>query len=115
MSGTHELTKSSFLQVVRCHKLLFLDRFQPEFAEPLDAPTRRRLKVGKRVHELARDLFPGGADARAEGPLDLEASLATTERLLSEGGGVLFEAAVRERGVFTFVDVLVRGQGAWKL
>lgn len=115
MKTAHELTKSSFLQAVRCHKLLYLDRFHPGWSEPLDAPTRRRLKEGKWVHQLVRELFQEGVDARADDPLNLEASLAETERILDEGRGVLFEAAVRERGVFTFIDVLSRENGNWTL
>lgn len=115
MMETQDLTKGSFLQAVRCHKLLYLDRFHPDWSEPLDAPTRRRLKEGERVHELAREFFPEGVDVRADDPLDLEASLLETGRMLDEGREVLFEAAVRERGVFTFIDVLARENGSWTL
>lgn len=115
MRRAHHLTKSSFLQAVRCQKLLYLDRFHPELAKPLDAPTLRRLKEGRRVHQLARELFPHGVDARADDPGDLEACLAKTQGILAEGGRVLFEAAIRQEGVFAFVDVLVQERTGWTI
>jgi hypothetical protein len=115
MEQGHLLTKSSFLQAIRCHKLLYLNAFHPDLGESFDDPTLRRLKEGQLVHKLARGLFPRGVEARAPDPLDLEASLSRTEELLDSGNDVLFEAAFSQDGVFAFVDILAREPDGWSM
>lgn len=111
----HLLTKSTFLQAIRCHKLLYLDEHHPELGAPLDDVTKRRLTEGQQVHGLARGLFPDGIEARAADPLDLLTSLERTEELLRTDQEVLFEAAFQEQEVFAFVDILEKGENGWSL
>ena len=101
MSG-FRLSKTEFVSGVQCPKMLWLQRYQPECADP-DAVDEQLLENGKEVGKVARDLLgeyalvPPGS--RAE-------KIAETQRLLKAGTPVIAEASFAYEGCFCSVDLL---------
>ena len=60
--GKHILSKSTFLKGCQCTKALYLSKHNREFREEPDAALQAIFTQGKKVGELAQQLFPGGAD-----------------------------------------------------
>ncbi len=75
-----------------------------------DASARERMKLGSRLGEMARELFPGGVLL----PYGEESEAATHAALLSEAH-TLFEASFAVDGMKTRVDVLRRDGDQWHL
>ncbi len=75
-----------------------------------DASARERMKLGSRLGEMARELFPGGVLL----PFG-EASEAATHAALLSGANTLFEASFTVDGMKTRVDVLRREGDQWHL
>jgi hypothetical protein len=54
------LSKTQYMEGLRCQKLLWLRFNRPELAEPIDAPTAHLFSTGHRIEEYARQLYPSG-------------------------------------------------------
>jgi hypothetical protein len=115
LTERHILSKSTFLRGVNCKKSLYLNAYQSELRDPLDESAKRRMLEGRRVGELARERFPGGVLVQPGAPFNVKAALARTQELIKGGTSVIYEAALQADGVLAFVDILVRGDGGWRL
>lgn len=115
------LSKSKFLSGLQCHKRLYLEIHQPDWATPPDASTQAILDMGTEIGILAQRRFPGGVLVKA-GFRQREAALTETAALLQDSGiPAIFEAAFEYEGVFVRVDILERvhnsagGSSSWRL
>ncbi len=104
------LTKSTFMRGVQCEKSLFLHHHRPQWRDRLPADQRARFARGQAVGRLARQLFPGGADASAASGA---AKLRRTQALLAAGQRVLYEASFAFEGVQVQLDILVHRDDGW--
>ncbi len=106
------LSKSRYLNGLQCAKLLWhaVNR-REEFPEP-GAAQQAIFDQGHEVGELAKQLFPGGIEVSG-GPLDLQATLSETQRLLSRRVP-LYEAAFQHGNAYARADILVPvGKNRW--
>jgi hypothetical protein len=110
--GKAMLSKTAFLNGRQCRKRLWLQWNAPEHAEDGDPQGEGRMRKGRDIGRLARECFPGGADAGSE-PFDPEASLRRTRELMDDGEDVIYEAAFRYNDLFASVDILVRKGPHW--
>lgn len=110
----HILSKSTFLRGLQCLKSLHLNKFHHELCDPIDETQAAKFTTGKMVGELARDLFPGGINARSTDPSDIQDSLQHTQKLIAEGAPVIYEAAFQHDRVIAFVDILVQTGNTWR-
>ncbi len=109
------LSKSRFQTGLQCPKALWLSVHRRELATPTSETQQWVFDQGSDVGRLAQQLFPGGIEVTEDHTQGARA-LATTERLLSEGVGVLYEPAFACAGIFARVDILVSaGDGTWDL
>ena len=106
------LTKSRYLDGLRCEKKLWLGWH--ESLPRKDAPPFSALDVGNRVGRHVRVLFPGGV-AVDEEPWDHERARAETRSLMAGDVPALFEAAFEFERVRIRVDVLERLGDGWGL
>jgi len=106
------LTKSRYLDGLRCEKKLWLGWHESLPRE--DAPPFSALDVGKRVGGQVRDIFPGGVEV-GEKSWDHEQALAKTRSLMAGDAPALFEAAFEFERVRIRVDVLERLGDGWGL
>jgi hypothetical protein len=102
------LTKSRFKLATECPTKLFYTR-KKEYADQSleDSFLEALAEGGYQVGELAKAYHPDGHDIRS---LDLEQSVAETNKLLAQENVTIFEAAVRYKNLFIRIDVL-RKQG----
>ena len=102
---------------MQCHKRLYLQIHQPEFAAEPDEGTQARFEQGTEVGQLARGLFPEGVLVEAERS-ELNKAIALTSGLVTDGEAqAVFEATFDHQKVLVRVDVLQRlSEGKrWKL
>lgn len=106
----HGLSKSRLLAWRQCPKRLWLQVRQPELAR-YATPQAARLAAGTQVGEVARDLWHGGRLIDDE---DLSKALATTKAALNFPAPV-FEATFQHDGVLIRADLLLPGDGGYRL
>jgi len=96
------LSKSKYLNGLRCPKYLWLLFNEPERVPAVDAATQYRFDQGHLIGELAKRLFPGGIDIPNE---NFAANLRQTRELL-EGHAPLFEAGIGTGKIYARADIL---------
>ena len=85
MFEKHILSKSTFIRGLQCPKSLFLYKRHPELKDEISPMQKAIFSRGTEVGDLARELFPGGADASPENPFRYAESVLNTWRLIDEG------------------------------
>ncbi len=109
---TPYLTKSRYLDGLRCEKKLWLGCHERLPYE--DAPPYSILDFGNRVGRGAWALFPGGVEV-TEKPYEHDAAVATTASLMAGDVPAIFEAAFEFENIRIRVDVLERLKDGWGL
>ncbi|HJP45995.1 MAG: hypothetical protein CL394_03605 [Acidiferrobacteraceae bacterium] len=106
------LTKSRYLDGLRCEKKLWLGCYERlPYAE---APPFSVLDTGERIGKGAWALFPGGVEV-AEKPWEHAAAVASTGALMASDVPAIFEGAFEFDNVRIRVDVLERLDSGWGL
>ena len=110
------LSKSRFTAGLQCLKRLYLECYNRDLADAVDAATQARFDTGNEVGELARHRFPGGTLV-AESYMEHDQAVATTQTLLDGTSVVpLYEAAFTFEGIRILADVLQpNGGGSFDL
>ena len=101
------LTKSSFVDGLRCRRLLWLQHHRPDLRTPSTLDARRRLEHGNEVGRRARAAFPGGV-LIAGAPFDPDRARRETDEALASDAPALFEPLFEHEGVRIVADVLRR-------
>jgi hypothetical protein len=109
----HTLSKSTFMYGCQCPKRLFLHKFKPELANPVEEAQEAIFQSGTDVGVLARDLFPGGKDASPSDTFSYQKSVQLTKELIDAGANVIYEACFQFDGVLCALDILVKKRGKW--
>jgi hypothetical protein len=109
------LSKSRYTAGLQCHKRLYLQVHQPEFAAPPSEGAQARFDQGIEVGRLAREMFEQGVLVEAA-RTELDKALAQTSRLVAVGKDI-FEATFDYQNVLVRVDVFQRiaGSKRWRL
>lgn len=108
-----DLSKSRYLDGLRCPKLLWTRWNRPELIPPPDPQRELIMRAGHQVGGLAQQLFPGGVEVpRFDSP---RAAVRATAKLLDQRVP-LFEAAFAGDERLCRVDILVPGMaGRWDI
>ena len=109
---TPYLTKSRYLDGLRCEKKLWLGCHQRLPYE--EAPPFSVLDTGNRIGRGALALFPGGVEV-TEKPYEHEAAVVRTAELMAGDTPAIFEAAIEAQGIRIRVDILERLDEGWGL
>jgi hypothetical protein len=107
------ITKSSYLTYLHCAKRLWLERYQPGLATPLDDATLRMMRLGQEVDRAARARFPEG-EFIPYSPQGVE-MVSLTRDALKAGANVLFQGTFAAHDLFFRSDILIRGDRGWHL
>ena len=100
------LTKSRFTLANECPtKLFYTGKKEYANTKNEDDFLQALAESGIVVGELAKCYYPDGHDVK---PLDYEAALSETNKLLEHDNVVIFEAAIKYQNLFCRVDVLVK-------
>jgi hypothetical protein len=100
------LTKTTYLTYSQCAKAFWLTIHQPHLAAPPDPATRRRLRAGQEVDELARAEFPNGRLILYRPHLEAMAKL--TAQAIAAGSDTLFQATIAPADLLVKVDILTQ-------
>jgi hypothetical protein len=107
---TPRLSKSRFQAGLQCPKYLWLQCRASQLADPITEGQQAIFDQGHAVGALARDLFPGGVLVE-EDYTQADQALETTQCLLGDGAGCVYEGAFRYDGVFVRPDALFKEDG----
>lgn len=107
------LSKSDFIIGRLCPKRLWLEKREPQLAEPPSPAALDRMETGSRIGELARGLYPEGVLIERGDSVDHSALL--TQEKIQGGADCLFEATFVDGARMTRVDVLRRLGDVWAL
>ncbi|MCF8229802.1 MAG: hypothetical protein K9G58_07845 [Bacteroidales bacterium] len=103
----HLLSKSTFIRGSQCLKSLYLHKKRPFLRDPLSAEQRAKFSRGHDVGFLARQLFPGGIDMKPKAPSQYQKAVEkTSEYIISEKNGIIYEATFQFNRVLIMLDVL---------
>jgi hypothetical protein len=100
------LTKTTYLTYSQCAKAFWLTIHQPHLAAPPDPATRRRLRAGQEVDELARVEFPNGRLIPYRPHPEAMAKL--TAQAIAAGSDTLFQATFAPADLLVKVDILTQ-------
>jgi len=108
------LTKSRYIEGLKCKKMLWLEFNAREMKPKVDEATQHRFDEGKIVGDLAKKLFPKGVEVNERYPN--ENDYETRERL--NDGKILFEAGLlhKNKKCYARADALVpvaESEGEW--
>ena len=108
----NNLSKSKYITFCQCPKALWLKMYKPEEIE-IDPLTQARFDAGTEVGNLAKSLFGEYTEATvckmtADGNQrpDLQAMIAATQKLITDGTDNIAEAAFIYDGCYCAVDLL---------
>ena len=110
----HILSKSSFLKGCQCPKALYLSKHNRELKQEPDAALQAIFTQGKKVGELAQQLFPCGVDCTPVSVFDFQEAVVRTKEEIAKGTKVIYEAAFQYDGVLAALDILVKDKSGWK-
>lgn len=99
------LTKSRFVLGQRCSKAFYLQRYEPELKDPLNAQDMKTLSLGTEVGKVARKAFPNGTLIET---LNIDKAIAQTQAAIENGVLTLYEGAFRFQDVLIRVDIIHR-------
>jgi hypothetical protein len=100
------LSKSLFLEGIRCPRLIWFRFNRPHLAEPLDETTEHLFSVGHRLEGYARELFGGGILIGGGRTGPFSSFLAETEAAMNSGNKYLHEAAFENNKMRCRTDIL---------
>lgn len=101
------LSKSRFIDGLRCSRCLYLKVYRPDLADPVTEEAQARFDVGNRVGALARKRYPEGVLVDDD-HLHHKQAIEHTKALLADGASPIFEAAFAHDGVKVRADILSR-------
>ena len=100
------LSKSSFIQGVRCSKLLWLRKNKPEIFAPHSEETLAIFDTANEVGRLACDLFFFGGKRIEYSELSFNERIKQTQEWIDQGVENIYEATFQYNGVLVMVDIL---------
>lgn len=110
-------SKSKYLKLWQCPKILWMDKYMPEQAV-IDESVQKRFDTGNAVGETAKGLFGKYADVKAlkfDGSPDFNKMIEITSDLILYGENVICEAAFSYKGLYCGVDILKKVKGGYEL
>jgi hypothetical protein len=104
------ISKSKFVSGVQCPKKLYFEMFRKDLKPPISVAKERLFSSGRKVGELAWEVYPDGKDASMVN-FDVARSLKLTREWLDDGESTIYEAAFSEEDVLAFLDILHHKDG----
>ena len=109
------LSKSIYVNVWRCPKGAWINKYHPEWVTVTDAQ-QARFDTGHEVGDLAQGMFGPFADVtayREDGSLNKSEMIRRTAEEMEKGTPVICEAAFSYEGLYCAVDLLRKDGDGW--
>lgn len=110
----HVLSKSTFIKGMQCRKALYLSKYYKDLQEEISSQQEAIFSQGKKVGELAQQLFPGGVDCTPENYFNFQGAVIRTKEEIEKGTRIIYEAAFQYNEVLAALDILVKTKSGWK-
>ena len=107
------LSKSQYMKGLQCPKALWLYKNRKDLAIEPDQRRQNLFDTGHRVGDLAKELFPGGAEV-AYLQTDYQGMIDQTTELM-KSSDVIYEGSFSTNEVLVRADILVKNGDAWDL
>jgi hypothetical protein len=104
------LSKTQYMEAMRCPKMLWLRFHLPEAAEPYDTATLHLFKIGHRVERLAHQLFPGGVVIEKGVDESFQELILKTKNALMGSTGIIFEGTFASETSHCRADVVDKNE-----
>lgn len=108
------ISKSQYIRGLQCPKSLWLHKNNPELKNSSDEKQDSLFKAGVDVGDLAKELFPNGAEIEFNNN-DFDGMISKTKELISSGTNIIYEASFKEDSIFAMADILVKNGDAWDM
>ena len=108
------LSKSTFIRGLQCEKSLYLYKHQYRLKDPTPSSLQAVFDQGTNIGLLAQELFPNGADASPENHFKMFESVRKTQKFISQGESIIYEATFLYNNVLAALDILVKDNDGWK-
>jgi len=106
------LSKSNFMQFLRCSCELWLTKQRPDLVPPIDSALQRIFDEGNIIDKLAQKLFPGGVDVDGFGKPAAE----NTKKAIANGATVLLQPTFMTTKLSCRGDILTKNaDGSWDI
>ena len=108
------LSKSQYTRALQCYKSLWLYKNRAELRDMPDNQQESLFSTGYQVGDLAKNLFPDGAEITFDSS-NFDGMIQKTKELIESGTSVIYEATFKANGIFVMVDILVRNGVKWDI
>ncbi len=108
------ISKTAFLEGIRCLKLFWLRYHHSELATPPDPVTRWLFETGHRIEIYAHKLFPGGIHIGNVEGTNFPELIKKTKNAM-KGMFPVFEGTFSSNGTHCRADILEKHKGGWDL
>ncbi len=106
------LSKSNFMQFLRCSCELWLVKQRPDLVPPIDAALQRIFDEGNVVDRWAQKLFPNAVNIDGFGKRAVE----STKKVIATGATALLQPTFMTSTITCRSDILVKnGDGSWNI
>lgn len=106
------LTKSSFTSFLESPIRPWLEKVRPDLLPPKDPALERIFEQGHIIDDLARGLFPGGAEVRDYN----ETGYRNTKETIAKGAKIMYQPTAVADGLSARGDILTLGEdGKWDI
>ncbi|MCD6358848.1 MAG: DUF2779 domain-containing protein, partial [Dehalococcoidia bacterium] len=102
------LSKTRFLDGLRCPKNLYLSCYYPNLADSSSPSQQAIFDAGTKAGEIARDIYPGGTLIKENHSLHKQAVESTRKVLQDSSIPAIYEAAFLYDDIRIRADILVR-------
>ena len=114
MSLKSRLSKSTFIRGLQCEKSLYLYKHHYNLKDPTPTSLQAVFDQGTNIGLLAQELFPNGSDASPENHFKMVESVGKTQKFISQGESIIYEATFQYNNVLAALDILVKDEEGWK-
>ncbi|MDA9299311.1 DUF2779 domain-containing protein [Saprospiraceae bacterium] len=114
MNKKSRLSKSTFIRGLQCEKSLYLYKHYYRLKDSTPSSLQAVFDQGTNIGLLAQELFPNGADASPENHFKMVESVGKTQKFISQGVSIIYEATFLYNDVLAALDILVKDQEGWK-
>lgn len=114
MAREKTISKTAFIKCIQCPKSLYLYKNHYQQRDPLDEETRIKFDFGHQIGDMARMLFPGGQDLTPTSHFQFKASIAATQKAMTDGAHTLYEPAFQFGHFIGAMDIMVRANDGWQ-
>jgi len=105
------ITKSNYMQFLRCTCELWVMKQRKDLAPPIDAALQRLFDEGNKVDAFAQKLFPEGISVDGFGT----SAAQKTKQAIEAGATILFQPTFLTKDLSCRGDILVKNGDAWDI